>query len=85
MENLTPVQRVAVIAIGLALTLLVVMLVLPWAWKQISEWLPATEEDGLGSVPAFLPVEPVTRGAPDSVAMRPPVTPALPGLLPGGS
>jgi hypothetical protein len=40
LEKLTPVQRVAVIAIGLALTLLVAMFVLPWAWKQVSELLP---------------------------------------------
>ena len=51
LENLTPVQRVAVIAIGLALTLLVAMLLLPWAWKQISEWLPATRSTGLALAP----------------------------------
>jgi hypothetical protein len=33
---------VAVIAIGLALTVLVAMFLLPWAWKQLSEWLPVT-------------------------------------------
>ena len=41
METLTPVQRVAVIAIGLALTALVALLLLPWVWKQIDERLPA--------------------------------------------
>ena len=40
MEKLTPVQRVAVIAIGLALTLLVAMFFVPWAWKQVSELVP---------------------------------------------
>ena len=70
MENLTPVQRVAVIAIGLALTLLVMMLVLPWAWKQISEWLPATERDSLGLVPVLLPSKPVVSAAPAVVGVR---------------
>ena len=51
METLNPVQRVAVIAIGLALTLLVAMFFLPWAWKQISEWLPAAVTDSLGYAP----------------------------------
>jgi hypothetical protein len=83
LETLTPVQRVAVIAIGLALTLLVAMLVLPWAWKQISEWLPAEERDSLGSVPALLPVESLDQMAPASVDVRPPVTLALSALLPG--
>jgi hypothetical protein len=39
---------VAVIAIGLALTLLVAMFLLPWAWKQIAEWLPATATRSAG-------------------------------------
>lgn len=41
METLTPVQRVAAIAIGLTLTVLVATLFLPWAWRQLSDWLPA--------------------------------------------
>ena len=40
METLTPVQRVAVIAICLALTLLVAMLLVPWVWTHIVERLP---------------------------------------------
>ena len=84
MENLTPVQRVAVIAIGLALTLLVAMLVLPWVWEQISEWLPATEEDGLGAVPALLPGEPIVLAAATFVDLRAPATGAPAALLPGG-
>lgn len=48
METLTPVQRIAVIAIGLALTLLLAMLLLPWAWKQLSELLPATATRSAG-------------------------------------
>jgi hypothetical protein len=46
LETLTPVQRVAVIAIGLALTALVALLILPWVWKQIAEWLPMTDASG---------------------------------------
>jgi hypothetical protein len=49
LETLTPVQRVAVIAIGLALTLLIAMLLLPWAWKQITELLPATATRSAGA------------------------------------
>ena len=85
MENLTPVQRVAVIAIGLALTLLVAMLVLPWVWKQISEWLPVTESDDLGSAPVLLPNEPGALAAVALVAGWPPVMPVLDALPPGGS
>ena len=69
METLTPVQRVAVIAIGLALTLLVAMFLLPWAWKQISELLPAVESGSLGAV---------------LLGLRPVVTLARSAVLPGG-
>ena len=82
METLTPVQRVAVIAIGLALTLLVAMFLLPWAWKQISEWLPAT--DSLGSVPAPLSIEFVLPTALAPITVKSAVTLALPAALPGG-
>jgi len=75
---------VAVIAIGLALTLLVAMLVLPWVWKQISEWLPATERDGLGSVPVLLPNGPGALEAVAFVAAWPPVMLVMAALLPGG-
>ena len=85
METLTPVQRVAVIAIGLALTLLVAMFLLPWAWKQISEWLPATETRSVGLAPALLTIESVPLAAMAPVDMRPAVTSALPAALPGGS
>ena len=85
METLTPVQRVAVIAIGLALTLLVAMFLLPWAWKQISEWLPAAETEGLGLAPACLRVECAAPMTLVSVGVRPAVTMALPGALPGRS
>jgi hypothetical protein len=44
MEALTPVQRVAVIAIGLVLTLIVVMLVLSWISDKIADWLPFLRE-----------------------------------------
>ena len=84
MENLTPVQRVAVIAIGLALTLLVAMLVLPWVWKQISEWLPATERDGLGSAPVPLSNEPGALAAVAFTAGWPPAMLVLAALSPGG-
>jgi hypothetical protein len=58
-ETLTPVQRVAAIAIGLALTALVAAFFIPWAWKQLSDWLPA----GGIRVPAPAPVPlPVERG-----------------------
>jgi hypothetical protein len=44
------------------LTLLVSMLLLPWAWKQISEWLPASATRSIGPAAAPLPelVPPVT-------------------------
>lgn len=42
METLTPVQRVAVIAICLALTLLIAMLLVPYIWTQIVERFPLT-------------------------------------------
>jgi hypothetical protein len=45
-----------VIAIGLALTLLVAMFLLPWAWKQITELLPATATRSAGA--AFLSTAP---------------------------
>jgi hypothetical protein len=42
LETLTPVQRVAVIAICVALTALIAMLLVPWVWTQIVERLPDT-------------------------------------------
>jgi hypothetical protein len=42
LETLTPVQRVAVIAVCLALTALIAMLLVPWVWTRIVERLPAT-------------------------------------------
>jgi hypothetical protein len=42
LETLTPVQRVAVIAICLALTALIAMLLVPWVWARIVERLPNT-------------------------------------------
>jgi hypothetical protein len=60
LETLTPVQRVAVIAICLALTALIAMLLVPWVWTQIVERLPATAtpaaRDRVGTT--FLPVFP---------------------------
>jgi hypothetical protein len=85
LETLTPVQRVAVIAIGLALTLLVAMFLLPWAWKQISEWLPATETRSVGLAPVLLTIESVPWAAVAPVGVRPAVTLALLAVLPGGS
>lgn len=60
METLTPVQRVAVIAICLALTALIAMLLVPWVWTRIVERLPATAtpaaRDRVGTT--FVPVVP---------------------------
>jgi hypothetical protein len=42
MENLTPIQRIAVIVIGLALTAIIAALLLPWMNKQIQDRLPPT-------------------------------------------
>ena len=42
METLTPVQRVAVIVIGLALTAIIAALLLPWMSKQIQDRLSPT-------------------------------------------
>jgi hypothetical protein len=58
LETLTPVQRVAVIAIGLALTLLVAMFLLPWAWKQLTELLPATSTATRSAGAVLLPAVP---------------------------
>ena len=55
MEALTPVQRVAVIAIGLVLTLIVVMLVLPWISDKIADWLPFSRAPSPSTaIPGFL-------------------------------
>lgn len=43
METLTPVQRVITVAIGLFLTIAVVVFVLPWAGQQIAARLPPTK------------------------------------------
>lgn len=43
METLTPVQRVATIAIGLVLTAMIAIWVLPWAGDQIAVRLPPTK------------------------------------------
>jgi hypothetical protein len=41
METLTPLERVLVIAVGLTLTALFAVYVLPWAGQDISDrWLP---------------------------------------------
>ena len=42
METLTPAQRIATIAIGLVLTAIVAIWVLPWAGDKIAAWLPPT-------------------------------------------
>jgi tetratricopeptide (TPR) repeat protein len=42
METLTPVQRVAVVTIGLTMTAIIAVIVLPWASKQIEARLPPT-------------------------------------------
>ena len=44
MEALTPIQRIAVITIGLVLTIAVAMLVLPWISEQIDERLELSNE-----------------------------------------
>ena len=85
METLTPVQRIAVIAIGLALTLLVAMLLVPWAWRQISEWLPVAATRIIGPAPAPLPFEPVPPAAHSSRLVRPAISLALLALSPVGS
>ena len=91
MEKLTPVQRIMVIAIGLALTLLVSALLLPWIWRQISEWLPATPTRSVGPAPAPLPPElmpPVALVPPAALSpadVRPAVALGLAAVLPGGS
>ena len=61
METLTPVQRVAVIAIGLALTALVALLILPWVWDQIVEWLPSTD--------TAIPATPPPTATPEQVSL----------------
>jgi hypothetical protein len=47
---LTPIQRIAVIAICLALTALIVMLLAPWVWTQIIERLTATATPAPGAL-----------------------------------
>ena len=61
METLTPVQRVAVIAIGLALTAFVALLILPWVWKQIVEWLPIAD--------TAVPATPLPTATPDRISL----------------
>ena len=61
METLTPVQRVAVIAIGLALTAFVALLILPWFWKQIAGWLPIGD--------TAVPATPPPTATPDQVSL----------------
>lgn len=85
METLTPVQRIAVIAIGLALTLLVAMLLVPWAWRQISEWLPVAATRSIGPAPAPLPFELVPPAALGPMQVRPEGLLALLVLSPPGS
>jgi hypothetical protein len=53
LETLTPIQRIAVIAICLALTALIAMLLAPWVWNQVSERLIATSTPTPGT--SFLP------------------------------
>jgi len=67
MEALTPVQRVAVIAIGLALTALLAVLVLPWLSKQISERLPLSTPT---TQPDTVTVEPSATETPSPTATR---------------
>lgn len=43
MENLTPVQRIATIAIGLVLTIAIAIWVLPWVGRQIAAQIPPTK------------------------------------------
>ena len=77
METLTPVQRVAVITIGLTLTAVVVVLVLPWVGEQIVNLLPATATPVLAtatssptmtSTPAYPTGTPTPRLTPTSTA-----------------
>jgi hypothetical protein len=73
LETLTPVQRVAVIAIGLALTAFVALLILPWVWKQIVEWLPITD--------TAVPATPLPTATPDRVSLSGRLTDSF--MLPG--
>ena len=47
MEALTPFQRIAVIAIGLVLTIALATLVLPWISKQLEDRLELSQETTL--------------------------------------
>jgi len=68
METLTPAQRVIVIAIGLALTALIAMVLLPWLNQEINERLPDT--------PTPLPTSTPTRPQPTKApTLRPTTTP----------
>jgi hypothetical protein len=66
LETLTPVQRVAVIAICLALTALVALFLVPWVWTQIVERLPitATQTPGAMLWPAGPTVALLVQGSP---------------------
>jgi len=74
-----------VIAIGLVLTLLVSVLFLPWAWKQILEWLPATPTRSVGLAPALLSPKLKPAAALFSVDVRPVFALGLAAVLPGGA
>ena len=68
METLTPAQRVIVIAIGLALTAVIAIAVLPWLNQQITERLPHT--------PTPLPTATPTRAQPTRTpTLQPTATP----------
>jgi hypothetical protein len=75
METLTPAQRVATIAIGLALTVMIAIWVLPWASDQIVARLPPTKTPMPPTLTPTATVAPTETPGPtptSTVALTPP-------------
>lgn len=80
MENLTPAQRIVTIAIGLALTAVFAILVIPWAGKQAASLIPPTKTP-VPPTPTFTPTATPPPTSTPTPTPTPAITPPAPAAL----
>ena len=88
METLTPIQRIAVITIGLTLTAFIAVFVFPWAGEQIAARMPpaATPPPATHTpLPTAAPAEQAAPSPTPTVALTPPPEFALLEQIPHDS
>ncbi|MBN1933624.1 MAG: tetratricopeptide repeat protein [Anaerolineae bacterium] len=80
MENLTPAQRIATIAIGLVLTVAFAIFVLPWAGDKIESMIPPTKTP-LPATPTATPTHTPTPTLTPTSTPTLAITPPAPAVL----